>query len=684
MTLSTQVVLFGLLAQVAGAVVLALLLQRYWRFHRRPYLRTWALGWWSLALGQAGATTGLWLHGSVAASHPLRLLAAALAATGAYLQAAWLLIGTYEVSSGRSFTRRRSLPILGPLVALGVVSAFAYAFEPAAGEQRVLLRVAVRALALALSFLVAGIVLWRVRGRSRDLGPRFVSATFVAVGTENLLTFVVVVLPGADVYSLALVFLDLLCMGIMGLATIVWLLEEEHHRLADASRQIEQLAYYDLVTGLPNRKSFLDRLRHFIERNQRSGEAAAILFLDLDHFKSINDTHGHDVGDLLLSAVGERLRRAVREGDLVGRLGGDEFTLLLPGVRTAEDAGEIATALLEKLAQPFRVEDHVLYAGASLGICIYPQHGDDPAVLLRHADAAMYVAKEAGRGRWAIHSSEINARSRRRFELETSLRAGIAAEQLLLHYQPIVAAGSGDIVGAEALVRWHHPEQGMLSPLEFLPLAESTGLSEAISRWVLETGCRQLADWRNRLGSDLRLSINLTARAFEDPQLGEKVAGVLAASELPPGALELEITESMALMHGGSHLATLRALRESGVHVAVDDFGTGYSSLSYLRELPIDALKLDSSFIRLLGRRPADSKIVGAVIALAHGLGIGVVAEGVEEEEQMAVLEMLGCDRMQGYLFSAPLDTAEFEAVITASGPFRTVRAPNRDRSAKS
>jgi EAL domain-containing protein (putative c-di-GMP-specific phosphodiesterase class I) len=295
----------------------------------------------------------------------------------------------------------------------------------------------------------------------------------------------------------------------------------------------------------------------------------------------------------------------------------------------------------------------------------------------------MYRAKEAGRGGVAIYDEEMSDVSRERFVLEAALRAGLEEEHLVLYYQPIVRSGSGDIVGVEALVRWLHPERGLILPGKFLPLIESTALSEQLSHWVLRKACSQVKSWRERFERDLLVSVNLTARAFENPDLASTIDRILAETGLPASALELEITETMALLHAGGPVSTLADLRRRGARVAVDDFGIGYSSLSYLRELPIDTVKLDSSFIRELGRRREDSKIVGAVIQLAHGLGMEVVAEGVEEEEQMAILEMLYCDKMQGFLFSRPLEVQAFESLMDASVPFRTAPAPSRAPAAR-
>ncbi|MGE0638976.1 MAG: putative bifunctional diguanylate cyclase/phosphodiesterase [Thermoanaerobaculia bacterium] len=667
----------GYLAQALLAAILALLLRRFHRNHRHAYLRHWALSWWSLAIGQLGATAAFALAASHAASSPERLAATFLSQLGAYFQAGWLIYGASELSGLYTPSRRGTRAIFSSLGALALAVTLAYAFDPAKGPERIFLRVNVRALVVAVAFLLAALMLWRSFRANAALGPRFVGTAFLAYGLEQVAVFALSGSEAGARISGMLVPVDLLMVAALGLATVVWLLEDEHFRLVDASQQIEKLAYFDVLTGLPNRKLFLDRLKQWIARRGRAEGSAALFFLDLDNFKRVNDTYGHDLGDLFLAAVAERLRHSVREGDTIGRQGGDEFTLLLPGIHTSEEASTMAMKLLERLSQPLSVGDLTLFAGASVGVTLFPQHGEDPNTLLRKADTAMYRAKEAGRGGFVLYDDQMSDHSRERFVLETALRIGLQEGQLVLHYQPIVLAGSGEIAGVEALVRWNHPERGLILPGTFLPMAESTGLSDALSQWVLRRACEQVSDWRRRFRSELRVSVNLTARAFENPELGVRIGAILAETGLPPEALEIEITETMALLHSGGPVSVLEDLRRKGSRVAVDDFGIGYSSLSYLRELPIDTVKLDRSFIRELGHRREDSKIVGAVIQLAHGLGMEVVAEGVEEEEQMVILEMLYCDKLQGFLFSRPLEALAFEQLMGAEGPFRSDRAPS-------
>ena len=677
------VMVSSFVAQALLAALLAILLLRFHSTRKREFLRHWALSWWALCVGQLGAMVAFHLSSSMPASEPMRLAATFVAQLGAYYQAGWLILGAMELASGRSPSRRGTMAIFAALAGLALVTTLAYAFTPAAAEGRIFMRVSMRALVLAVAFLLAAGLLVRAYWKSTATGPRLVCLAFFLYGLEQLgLVWVTAGQAGLG-GRLGIVPFDLLMVAVMGIATVVWLLEVEHLRVVEASQQIEKLAYYDGLTGLPNRKLFLDRLKQWIARRGRTDCSAALFFVDLDNFKRINDTYGHETGDLLLGAVAERLRHSLREGDTVGRQGGDEFTLLLPGIRTSQDAAAIAAKLLERLAQPLEVGDLSLFAGASIGITLFPNHGADPTTLLRKADTAMYRAKEAGRARFVIYDDAMSDVSRERFVLESALRAGLEEDHLVLHYQPIVRTGSGEIVGVEALVRWLHPEHGLILPGKFLPLLESTAVSESLSLWVLRKACTQVKFWRDRYQQDLQISVNLTARAFENPALSARIDEILRDSGLPAEALELEITETMALLHGGGPVSMLADLRRRGARVAVDDFGIGYSSLSYLRELPIDTVKLDASFIRELGRRREDSKIVGAVIQLAHGLGMEVVAEGVEEEEQMVILEMLYCDKMQGFLFSSALEPQAFESLMDASVPFRTGREPNRAPAAR-
>jgi diguanylate cyclase (GGDEF)-like protein/PAS domain S-box-containing protein len=435
-----------------------------------------------------------------------------------------------------------------------------------------------------------------------------------------------------------------------------------------AEEQIKSLAYHDALTGLPNRLLFTDRLQVAVAQAHRHGQRLAVLFLDLDRFKVINDSLGHSMGDRLLGAVAERLLASVREGDTVARLGGDEFTLLLPGLSRAMDVTRVADKILDALRQPFRLEGRELYVSASMGISVYPLDGDDAEALVKNADSAMYRAKEQGRDNFQLYAAAMNESAVERLSLESALRKALGRRELIIHYQPLLDLRRGRVQGMEALLRWRHPERGLMSPAEFIGVAEATGLILPVSAWILRTACAQARRWHQEGHTELCVAVNLSARQFQQPELVAEVKGALEETGLPARCLELEITETNAMQNAEATVHTLRELKALGVRITIDDFGIGYSSLSYLKRLPIDSLKIDQSFVRDVTTDPDDAAIAAAVIALAHTLKLQVVAEGVETEEQMAFLESHGCDRMQGFLFSQPLPPEECGAVLSWRG----------------
>jgi diguanylate cyclase (GGDEF)-like protein/PAS domain S-box-containing protein len=433
-----------------------------------------------------------------------------------------------------------------------------------------------------------------------------------------------------------------------------------------SEEQIQFQAYHDALTGLPNRLLLQDRLSQALAYAQRRQGTLAVIFLDLDHFKLINDSLGHAAGDRLLREVGERLHGAVRAEDTVARVGGDEFLLLFPHLTNPRDAARMAEKVLATLADPFAIDDHELYVTASLGVALFPADGADPDVLLRNADAAMYWAKESGRNTFQLCTRELTARAGERLSLERELRRGLERGEFELFYQPQVHLASGRLVGVEALLRWRHPERGLVLPGTFIPVAEECHLIVPLGAWVLDAACRQLRAWRDAGAVDLRLSVNLSGRQLPQQDLMAFVEGTLHAHGLPADRLELEITESVAMQNAEWTQGLLRALRGLGVRLAIDDFGTGQSSLGYLRHFPLSALKIDRSFVEDIGRDPVDEAIVKAVIALAHSVDLTVVAEGVGSEEQLAFLRKAGCDEGQGYLFSKPLPADELQARMLA------------------
>jgi diguanylate cyclase (GGDEF)-like protein/PAS domain S-box-containing protein len=433
-------------------------------------------------------------------------------------------------------------------------------------------------------------------------------------------------------------------------------------KLAEA--QISQLAYHDTLTGLLNRFSLQNQLEQALAMAQRDKHALAVAFLDMDRFKTINDTMGHAVGDKLLVEVAHRLRENVRHSDVIARLGGDEFVVVLTEVEDATAAARVAEKILHALARPYRVNHHTLHSTASIGLAFYPGDGDDGETLMKSADTAMYHAKSLGRNNVQFFTAEMNQAAVRRLVLDRDLRAAVEAKQFVLHYQPQLDGRDGRIVGVEALVRWRHPREGLVQPEVFIPLAEETGLILPLGKWVLDEACRQLRAWQDAGIRGLSMAVNLSALQLHSPLLLAHVAQALEDHALAGSDLELEITESVAMHDPEASISQLKALRDLGVRLAIDDFGTGYSSLSYLKLLPIHTLKLDQSFVRDIERNSNDVAICTATIALAHSLGLAVTAEGVETEAQRVFLAAHHCDFMQGLLFSAPLPAESALAFI--------------------
>jgi diguanylate cyclase (GGDEF)-like protein/PAS domain S-box-containing protein len=432
------------------------------------------------------------------------------------------------------------------------------------------------------------------------------------------------------------------------------------------SLQLSHLAQHDSLTDLPNRMLLNDRLQQAITMAKRHGYRIAVLFMDLDRFKHINDSLGHVVGDQLLQAVALRLERCVRESDTVGRQGGDEFVVVLSELEAAENAGISAAKLLAALTLPYHIGPHDISVPVSIGVSIYPDDGDNAETLISNADTAMYHAKENGRNNYQFFKQEMNIRASERQFIEGGLRGALERKEFSLHYQPKIDLGTGAVTGVEALLRWKHPERGFIPPAQFIPIAEDTGLILPIGQWVLREACRQSRAWLDSGFAPVPMAVNISAVEFRSKDFVDSVRAILKESRLDPQCLELELTESVLMKHAESTVSMLKALKEIGVQLTVDDFGTGYSSLSYLRQFPVDSLKVDQSFVHEISSHKDDAAIVSAVISMGNSLKKRVIAEGVETREQLDFLTAEGCEEAQGYYFNRPMVADQFAKLLEA------------------
>lgn len=432
-------------------------------------------------------------------------------------------------------------------------------------------------------------------------------------------------------------------------------------RLKDSEARFEHLVHYDPLTALPNRQLLQSRLTHALDNAKRLTQRLAVLYIDLDRFKNINDSLGHPAGDELLEALAKRMLERLGGVGTLGRLGGDEFLLILENLQRPEDAAGVAKNLIELLDQPFLLPSgHEVFVGASIGISLFPENGASCTKLVQHADVAVYQAKESGRNTYAFYTPALTVTANERLDLEARLRHALVQGEFLLHYQPQVDIQTGNLIGCEALVRWNNPQQGLISPARFIPLAEETGLIVPLGEWVLRQACSQARDWLDAGMPPLLMAVNLSARQLQQPDIVARVATILTETGLPAETLKLELTESMIMGHGEEVVTLLQALKALGIRLSIDDFGTGYSSLAYLKRFPIDELKIDQGFVRDIPNDSDDNQIAIAIIGMAHGLRLKVMAEGVETQAQQDFLSQHGCDAFQGYLFSRPLPADEF------------------------
>ena len=663
-------------AQSISAVLIALLLFGFYRRYGKSYLGHWTLGWSALAIYHlsSGTTLGLTLHFSYPLQHPLVVAPTLVAGLSGFLQIGWMLFGTYELVRRRPVRIRDERRILFFLGLIGILASIASIAPHVPDMLRSILHTALRNGTAAVAFAAVSIAVWRARRRRRT-GFTILSIAFGLYAIEHahyVLLGTVWSAPQSYVQYVGLA--EFLLQSMLAIGMIACLLEDEREGAELAAEEIAHLAYHDALTGLPNRPLFIDRLIIALAQASRGRHQLAVLFLDLDRFKDINDSIGHSIGDALLKSLAERIQRCVRDGDTVARFGGDEFTLLIPRIEQIEEAAKIAQKIIETVKIPFVIQEHELFVTASIGVSVFPADGQDPETLVRNADTAMYRAKEQGRDSYRLYAPAMNARALERLALENMLRKAIAQDELVLHYQPLIDTQTHAVVGAEALLRWRHPELGLLLPAHFISTAETSGLILSLGDWVLETACIQARAWQRR-NPNIFVSVNLSARQFQQSDLVEQIRRILDGTGLRPSALQLEITESNAMQNAENTIRTLRELKALGVRIAMDDFGTGYSSLSYLKRFPIDVLKLDSTFINDITTDASSAAIVSASIAMAHSLGLNVVAEGVETETQMAMLSKESCDVLQGFLFSGPLTAETFEQRLSVTSAFEVPRA---------
>lgn len=432
-------------------------------------------------------------------------------------------------------------------------------------------------------------------------------------------------------------------------------------------KELEHHAHHDALTGLPNRLNFNECLNKALARAKRKQGMLAVMFLDLDRFKLINDTMGHNLGDLLLKDIAERIRQTLREGDTIARQGGDEFLVLLPEIKDEQEVVSVTERILGVFSQPLMLDGNEVYMSTSIGIALYPTDGSDLETLVKHADTAMYYAKEQGRNNYQFFTAGLNIKANDRLSTENNLRKALARGEFILHYQPQVDIESGCIVGLEALIRWNSVEQGIVPPFSFIPIAEETGLIVPIGEWVLRTACAQNKAWQKQGYPSLRMAVNISARQFQEPKFIKLVAEVLKETGLDPQWLELEITESIAMKNGDASVEMLNRFKNLGVRISIDDFGTGFSSLNYLTRMPIDTLKIDQSFIQEISLGENGEQVVSAIIQLAKNLHLKVIAEGVETKTQRTFLKDKQCDEMQGFLFSKAVTPEEVEKLFEQS-----------------
>ncbi|MFL5620145.1 MAG: putative bifunctional diguanylate cyclase/phosphodiesterase [Gemmatimonadaceae bacterium] len=673
MPLPLYLTVASLLVQAGAALIIAWvfvgLQRRYWR----PFLRHWTWSWLALATYAAlSALARIVLYGRTIEFLP-HVAISVLSGVAGCLQLTYLLLGTFELTTGNSIPRQMMRRIVVATVVVGAILQMLFWWDASNFELVYQLRVTMRHVFLALAVLVAARAISRAPRIARAIGRRTVTLAFFGIAAHQV--HFLALSTDRDIrvlYPLWLASLGLLDVVLyfgLAMGLVIWLLEEERQATMDAAAKIEKIAYHDALTGLPNRQLFLNQMGMALHRARRTKSMVAVLFLDLDRFKVVNDSLGHAAGDHHLQTVAERIRSAVRGEDSVTRLGGDEFAVLCTDIGTASDADLVAERIIAALKRPICLDGQEVFVTTSLGISLFPADATQPEALLKNADAAMYRAKAHGRDAIERYVPELGAAALEQLGLESHLQRALENDQMLVYYQPIVDSGTGRINGVEALLRWNHPERGILPPSEFIGLAEATGAIVPMGEWVLREACQQVQRWRDRGQMQLRAAVNLSVRQLQHADLVSRVQQVLDDSGLPADKLEIEITESIAMRSSGRAVDNLRALKAKGVRVSIDDLGTGYSSLSALRLFPIDSLKIDRSFVHGVPHNTDDSAIAAAVIALGQTLGVNVIAEGIERPEQLAFFTEHRCEEWQGFLLVSPLTTEQCADLLFGEVP---------------
>jgi diguanylate cyclase (GGDEF)-like protein len=431
-----------------------------------------------------------------------------------------------------------------------------------------------------------------------------------------------------------------------------------------AEEKIHQLAYYDTVTGLPNRGMFLERLHQTLAQAQRDKEKVNLLFLDLDNFKDINDTQGHDVGDQLLRSVAERLSACMRDSDVLARLGGDEFVVVCPAASAQESVAAVVQRIMAIFNTPFELEGHQIYTTASIGIAVYPDDSLDASTLFRCADTAMYQAKNDGRAQFRFFSADLNQKIIQRVALENCLRKGLEREEFFLHYQPLWDLKTARMVGVEVLLRWQSPDYGLMPPSSFISLLEDSGLINNVGEWVLRTACIQMREWTRTEHRELKMAVNISGKQLKHPDFLEMLTTIIQETGVDPTNLELEFTESVIMENVEKIVEIFRKIKAMGIRLSIDDFGTGYSSLNYLKHFPVDRIKIDRSFVVDVNHNESDAAIIEAIVTMAQSLSLRVIAEGVENSDQLCSLARLGCDEVQGYYLAMPMHAEALAKIL--------------------